>query len=38
LQALELRYSVRDDHGIREVALVLRSGGREDRRTSNAWT
>jgi hypothetical protein len=33
LQALELRYSVRDDHGIREVALVLRSGGREDRRT-----
>jgi hypothetical protein len=33
LQALELRYSVRDDHGIREVALVLRSGGREDRKT-----
>ena len=33
LQALELRYSVRDDHGIREVALVLRSGGRESRRT-----
>ncbi len=33
LQALELRYAVRDDHGIREVALVLRSGGRESRRT-----
>jgi hypothetical protein len=33
LQALELRYSVRDDHGLREVALVLRSGGRESRRT-----
>lgn len=33
LQALELRYSVRDDHGLREIALVLRSGGRESRRT-----
>jgi hypothetical protein len=33
LQALELRYSVQDDHGIREIALVLRAGGREDRRT-----
>jgi hypothetical protein len=33
LQALELRYAVRDDHGLREVALVLRAGGREDRRT-----
>ena len=33
LQALELRYSARDDHGLREVALVLRSGGRESRRT-----
>ena len=33
LQALELRYSVRDDYGLREVALVLRAGGREDRRT-----
>jgi hypothetical protein len=33
LQALELRYSVSDDHGLREVALVLRAGGREDRRT-----
>lgn len=33
LQALELRYSAEDDHGIREIALVLRAGGREDRRT-----
>lgn len=33
LQALELRYSARDDYGLREVALVLRAGAREDRRT-----
>jgi hypothetical protein len=33
LQALELRYEVRDDHGIREIAMVLRAGGREDRKT-----
>jgi hypothetical protein len=33
LQALELRYVVSDDHGLREVALVLRAGGREERRT-----
>lgn len=33
LQALELRYNVHDDHGLREVALVLRVGGKEDRRT-----
>lgn len=33
LQALELRYAARDDHGLREVALVLRSGGRESRKT-----
>ncbi|RYZ05519.1 MAG: DUF4175 family protein [Myxococcales bacterium] len=33
LQSLELRYSAEDDHGIREIALVLRAGGREDRRT-----
>jgi len=33
LQALELRYSAQDDHGIREIALVLRAGGREERRT-----
>ena len=32
LQALELRYSVSDDYGLREVALVLRAGGKEDRR------
>jgi hypothetical protein len=28
----ELRYEARDDHGLREVDLVLRAGGREDRR------
>lgn len=28
----ELRYEVSDDHGLREVDLVLRAGGREDRR------
>lgn len=33
LQSLELRYSMRDDHGLREVALVLRSAGRESRKT-----
>ncbi len=33
LQALELRYSITDDYGIREVALVMRAGGREERRT-----
>ncbi|HVY29343.1 MAG TPA: DUF4175 domain-containing protein [Polyangiaceae bacterium] len=33
LQSLELRYAVHDDHGLREVALVLRAGGKEDRRT-----
>jgi hypothetical protein len=33
LQALELRYSVTDDYGIREIALVMRAGGREERRT-----
>lgn len=33
MQALELRYTVDDDYGLREVALVLRAGGREDRRT-----
>lgn len=33
LQALELRYSASDDHGLREVALVMRAGGREERRT-----
>jgi hypothetical protein len=33
MQALELRYAIEDDYGLREVALVLRAGGREDRRT-----
>jgi hypothetical protein len=33
LQSLELRYAAEDDHGIREIALVMRAGGREDRRT-----
>jgi len=29
---LELRYAVADDHGLRQVELVLRAGAREDRR------
>jgi hypothetical protein len=33
LSALELRYDASDDYGLREIALVLRAGGREDRRT-----
>jgi hypothetical protein len=32
IERLELRYSVNDDHGLRQIDLVLRSGGREDRR------
>src|SRR6478736_432625 len=28
----ELRYEARDDHGLREIDLVLRAAGREDRR------
>ena len=32
LDRLELRYLAVDDHGLREVNLVLRSGGREERR------
>jgi hypothetical protein len=28
----ELRYQATDDHGLREIDLVLRAGGREDRR------
>ncbi|MEO7035538.1 MAG: DUF4175 domain-containing protein [Polyangiaceae bacterium] len=28
----ELRYEATDDHGLREIDLVLRAGGREDRR------
>jgi hypothetical protein len=33
LDRLEVRYGVSDDHGLREIALVLRSGGAEERRT-----
>ena len=29
----ELRYEAHDDHGLREIDLVLRAGGREDRRS-----
>lgn len=29
----ELRYAASDDHGLREIDLVLRAGGREDRRS-----
>ena len=32
LDTLELRYRVGDDHGLREVDLVFRSGGQEERR------
>lgn len=32
LERLELRYFVTDDHGLRQIDLVLRSGAREDRR------
>jgi hypothetical protein len=32
LERLELRYGVSDDHGLREIDLVLRSGGQEERR------
>ena len=32
LERLELRYDVSDDHGLRQIDLVLRSGGREERR------
>jgi hypothetical protein len=32
LERLELRYDVADDHGLRQIDLVLRSGGREERR------
>lgn len=33
LDRLELRYDASDDHGLRQIDLVLRSGGSEDRRT-----
>lgn len=32
LQKLDLRWSARDDYGLREVDLVMRSGSREERR------
>lgn len=32
LSRLELRFVAKDDHGLRQIDLVLRSGGREDRR------
>lgn len=32
LERLELRYLASDDHGLRQIDLVLRSGAREDRR------
>ena len=33
LPRLELRYVASDDHGLRQIDLVLRAGNREDRRT-----
>lgn len=33
LDRLELRYEAEDDHGLRQIDLVMRSGGREERRT-----
>jgi hypothetical protein len=33
LDRLELRYEITDDHGLRDVDLVLRSGKREERRS-----
>jgi hypothetical protein len=32
LERLELHYGVSDDHGLRQIDLVLRSGGQEERR------
>ncbi|HEX6271892.1 MAG TPA: DUF4175 domain-containing protein [Polyangiaceae bacterium] len=32
IERLELRYGASDDHGLREIAIVLRSGGQEERR------
>jgi len=32
LERIELSYSARDDHGLRQIDLVLRSGAREERR------
>lgn len=33
ISELQIRYTAEDDHGLREVHLVMRSGTREDRRT-----
>lgn len=33
VEGFELRYSVADDHGLRQIDLVLRSGSHEDRRS-----
>lgn len=33
LESVELRYRAVDDHGLRQIDLVLRSGGKEQRRT-----
>ena len=33
VDGFELRYSVEDDHGLRQIDLVLRSGSHEDRRS-----
>lgn len=33
VEGFELRYAVRDDHGLRQIDLVLRSGSHEDRRS-----
>jgi hypothetical protein len=32
LERLELRYEAEDDHGLRQIDLVMRSGGKEERR------
>jgi hypothetical protein len=37
LSRLELRWSAQDDHGLRQVDLVLRSGNREERRTLGTY-
>ncbi|HKO93358.1 MAG TPA: DUF4175 family protein, partial [Polyangiaceae bacterium] len=37
LTRLELRWSAQDDHGLRQVDLVLRSGNREERRTLGSY-
>ncbi|MEO8182443.1 MAG: DUF4175 family protein [Deltaproteobacteria bacterium] len=37
LSRLELRWSAQDDHGLRQVDLVLRSGNREERRVLGTY-